>query len=52
LIAAAATLINTSPLPGLGVGRLPGTRFSGPPGVFSSIAVMVAGTVLMASRKA
>ncbi len=47
LTPAAATLISTSPAPGIGIGRVPGRSTSGPPGSVISMAVMVAGSVVM-----
>src|SRR6185437_16634197 len=49
LTPAAATWISTSPAAGIGIGRLAGFKPSGPPGALISIAVMVAGSALMAS---
>src|SRR6266850_7110418 len=44
LTPAAATLINSSPTPGFGMGRRCGTRASGPPGVGMAMAVISAGS--------
>src|SRR5689334_25238330 len=43
---AAATLTNTSPAAGFGVGRVAGFKTSGAPGVVISMQVIVAGTVM------
>src|ERR1700736_3977086 len=49
LTPAAATAMSTSPIAGIGIGRVVGCRTSGPPGLVISIAVMVGGRVVIAS---
>jgi hypothetical protein len=49
LMPAAATSINSSPMPGCGIGRLTAVSASGPPGVEISIAVMESGRAVMVS---
>src|SRR5271166_1121269 len=48
LTPAAATSISTSPIAGVGIGRVTACRTSGPPGALISIAVMVVCIVIAA----
>jgi hypothetical protein len=47
LTPAAFTAISTSPIPGSGIGRVTGFSTSGPPGSLISMAVMVAGKLVI-----